>query len=138
MKSLGILVVTLFLSLSVFGKESEPKTFLVIFKSKELKSKDTSLKAIESQFSTAYKTRAYSGNSELALIIDIPKCDFDACFLGQFLITSGKGIDMQLQDIAFRVVDMTANKKSLNTFLTAFEENQKREKNEKRNPTPAP
>ncbi len=138
MKSLGILVITLFLSLSIYGMESEPKTFLVIFKSKELKSLDTSLKAIQSQFSTAYKTRAYSGNSELALIIDIPKCDFDACFLGQFLINLEKGVDMRLQEIAFRVVDMTANKKSLDTFLTAFEENQKREKIERRNATPAP
>ncbi|MEB2776300.1 hypothetical protein SYJ56_13330 [Algoriphagus sp. D3-2-R+10] len=138
MKSLGILVVTLFLSLSVFAKETEPKTFLVIFKSKELKSLNTSLKDIQSQFSSTFKTRSYSGNSELALIIDIPKCEFDACFLGQFLVSLDKGEDMKLQEIAFRVIDMTANKKTLDTYLTAFEESQKKDKSDKRNTIAAP
>lgn len=135
MKSLGILIITLFLSLSVSAEETESKTFLVIFKSKELKSLNTSLKDIQSQFSSNFKTRSYSGNSELALIIDIPKCEFDACFLGQFLVTRDEGEDMKLQEIAFRLIDMTANKKSLDIFLTAFEESQKKEKNDKRNTT---
>ncbi|MDR7131043.1 hypothetical protein J2X69_003402 [Algoriphagus sp. 4150] len=138
MKSLGILVIALFLSVSVFANETEPKTFLVLFKSKELKSLNTSLKEIQSQFSSAFKTRSYSGNSELALIIDIPKCEFDACFLGQFLISLDEGEDIRLQEIAFRVVDMTANKRSLDTYITAFEESQQKKKNDKRNPTPAP
>lgn len=138
MKSLGILVVTLFLSVSVFAKEAEPKTFLVLFKSKELKSLDTSLKAIESQFSADFKIRSYSGNSELAMIINIPECEFDACFLGQFLISLGEGSDVKLQEIAFRVIDMTANKKSLDNYITAFEESQKKDKYDKRNTTPAP
>lgn len=138
MKSLGILVIALFISLSVFAKETESKTFLVLFKSKELKSLNTSLKEIQSQFSSAFKTRTYSGNSELALVIDIPKCEFDACFLGQFLVSLDNGEDMKLQEIAFRLIDMTANKKSLDTFITAFEEGQKKMKNDKRNTTPAP
>ena len=137
MKSLGILILTLFLSVSVFGKEkeTEPKTFLVIFKSKELKSLNTSLKEIKSQFSSAFKIRTYSGNSELSMIINIPECDFDACFLGQFLVSLDKGEDMKLQEIAFRLIDMTANKKSLDTYITAFEESQKKDKNDKRNST---
>ncbi|MFC5625083.1 hypothetical protein [Algoriphagus winogradskyi] len=135
MKSLGILIITLFLSLSVSAEETESKTFLVIFKSKELKSLNTSLKDIQSQFSSKFKTRSYSGNSELALIIDIPKCDFDACFLGQFLVSRDEGEDMKLQEIAFRLIDMTANKKSLDIFLTAFEASQKKDKNDKRNTT---
>ncbi|RAI87996.1 hypothetical protein [Algoriphagus yeomjeoni] len=135
MKSLGILTITLFLSLSVFAKETEPKTFLVLFKSKELKSLNTSLKDIQSQFSSDFKTKTYSGNSELALIIDIPECEFDVCFLGQFLVSLQKDREIKLQDIAFRLIDMTANKKSLNTYLSAFEESQKKEKNDKRNAT---
>lgn len=138
MKSIGTLVIALFLSLSVFAKETESKTFLVLFKSKELKSLNTSLKEIQSQFSSAFKTRTYSGNSELALVIDIPKCEFDACFLGQFPVSLDNGEDMKLQEIAFRLIDMTANKKSLDTFITALEEDQKKMKNDKRNTTPAP
>ena len=135
MKSLGILTITLFLSLSVLAKETESKTFLVIFKSKELKSLNTSLKDIQSQFSSEFKTKTYSGNSELALIINIPDCEFDACFLGQFLVSVQEGEEMKLQEIAFRLIDMTANKRSLDTYLSAFEESQKKDKNDKRNAT---
>ncbi|REG88335.1 hypothetical protein [Algoriphagus antarcticus] len=138
MKSLGILLITLFLSLSVFAKETESKTFLVLFKSKELKSLNTSMKEIQSQFSSAFKIRTYAGNSELAMIINIPECEFDACFLGQFLVSLDKGENMKLQEIAFRLIDMTANKKSLDTYLTAFEANQHKKKIDKRNTTPAP
>lgn len=135
MKSLGILVITIFLSLSVFARETESKTFLVIFKSKELKSLNTSLKDIQAQFSSAYKTKTYAGNSELAMIINIPECEFDACFLGQYLISLNEGEDVKLQEIAFRLIDMTANRKSLENIITAYEESQKKDKNDKRNST---
>jgi hypothetical protein len=135
MKSIGILIITLFVSLSTFAKETESKTFLVLFKSKELKSLNTSLKEIQSQFSSDFKTKSYAGNSELAMIINIPECEFDACFLGQFLVSLDKGKDIKLQEIAFRLIDMTANKKSLDTYIVAFEE---KKKNDKRNTTPAP
>tara|TARA_R110002020_G_scaffold118214_4_gene270330 strand:- start:579 stop:998 length:420 start_codon:yes stop_codon:yes gene_type:complete len=139
MKSLGILVIVLFLSLSAFAKEAGSKTFLVIFKPKELKSLNTSLKDIQSQFSSEFKTKSYSGNSELAMIINIPECEFDACFLGQTLVSLEGGEDLMLQEIAFRVIDMTANKKSLDTYITAFEASQKQDKIGKRNnTTPAP
>lgn len=138
MKCFGILVITLFISLSVFAKETESKTFLVLFKSKELKSLNTSLKDIEAQFSSAFKIRTYAGNSELAMIIDIPDCEFDACFLGQFLVTLDKGENMKLQEIAFRLIDMTANRKSLDIYTSAFEANQQKKKNDKRNTTVAP
>lgn len=138
MKSLGILVIILFLSLSAFANETESKTFLLLFKSKELKSLNTSMKDIQSQFSSAFKVRTYAGNSELAMIIDIPECDFDACFLGQLLVSFDQGEDMKLQEIAFRLIDMTANKKSLDTYLTSFEANQQKKKSDKRNTTPAP
>ncbi|WP_339869928.1 hypothetical protein [uncultured Algoriphagus sp.] len=135
MKSFGILLLTLFLSLSVFAKETESKTFLVIFKSKELKSLNTSIKEIQSQFSSEYKTKTYAGNSELAMVINIPKCEFDACFLGQFLISLDEGEDVKLQEIAFRLIDMTANRKSLDNIITAYEESLKKDKIDKRNST---
>ncbi|PZX61303.1 hypothetical protein LV84_00291 [Algoriphagus ratkowskyi] len=138
MKSLGILAITLFISLSVFATETDSKTFLVLFKSKELKSLNTSLKEIQSQFSSDFKIRTYAGNSELAMIIDIPECDFDACFLGQFLVSLDKGENIKLQEIAFRLIDMTANKKSLDNYLIAIEANQQKKKNDKRSTTPAP
>ena len=128
MKSLGILVIILFLSLSASANETESKTFLVLFKSKELKSLNTSLKDIQSQFSSAFKVRSYAGNSELAMIINIPECEFDACFLGQFLVSLEKGNEVKLQEIAFRLIDMTANRKSLDNYLAVFEESQHKKK----------
>jgi len=140
MKRIGLLAVGLFLSVSVLAKGAEPKTFLVLFKAKELKSLNTSLKEIESQFSSAYKIRAYSGNSELALLISVPACDFDACFLGQFLVSLNENQHKtQLEDIAFRLIDMTEKQKSLDNFLTAFQSSQKKDKTAKQEKiSPAP
>lgn len=129
MKRIGLLAVGLLLSISVLAKKAEPKTFLVIFKAKELKSLNTSLKEIGSQFSSEYKIRAYSGNSELALLINVPACDFDACFLGQFLVSLNENQqETQLEDIAFRLIDMTEKQRSLENFLTAFQSSQKKDK----------
>lgn len=126
MKRIGLLAVGLLLSISALAKEAEPKTFLVIFKAKELKSLNTSLKEIGSQFSSEYKVRAYSGNSELALLINVPACDFDACFLGQFIVSLNENQqETQLEDIAFRLIDMTEKQRSLENFLTAFQSSQK-------------
>jgi len=137
MKSVAILLITLFCSLSVFANENETKTFLVIFKSKELKSHKVSLKEVESQFSSVYKTKSYEGNSEPSVIIDIPYCDFDECFLGNFLISLEKGKEIRLEEIAFRVIDMTESKKAMEQRLLLLSENQKKaSKTEKVNPKP--
>ncbi|WP_332912327.1 hypothetical protein [Algoriphagus boritolerans] len=74
----------------------------MLFKSKELKEIKTSIRDIESQFSSFYSTKYYAGNSELALLIAIPSCDFDECFLGEFLVNLEDGRKVQLQTIAFR------------------------------------
>lgn len=125
MRKIAVLILLLLCTGSVFAKETDSKTFLVLFKAKELKSLKTSLKEIETHFSS-FKTRTYSGNSELALLIDIPSCDFDECFLGQFLVELQSGHQMKLQDIAFRLFDMTENQKSLQVYLTSYEESLKK------------
>lgn len=125
MRKFAVLILLLLCTGSVFAKETDTKTFLVLFKAKELKSLKTSLKEIETQFSP-FKTRSYSGNSELALLIDIPSCDFDECFLGQFLVELESGFKLKLQDIAFRLFDMTENQKSLQVYLTSYEESLKK------------
>lgn len=122
MRKLAILLFVMICSASVFGKDPESKTFLVIFKSKELKEIKTNIKDIESQFSSAFTTRHYSGNSELALIIDIPSCDFDECFLGEFLVDLEDGRKVQLQQIAFRLFDLTENKTLHQQYLAMHEE----------------
>lgn len=138
MRKFAVLILLLLCIGSVFAKATESKTFLVLFKAKELKSWKISLKEIESQFSS-FKTRTYTGNSELALLIDIPSCEFDECFLGQFLVEVESGQALKLQDIAFRLFDMTESQKNLQVYLTAYEESLQKKKNgkhEKVTPTP--
>lgn len=124
MKKLATLLILMICCASVFAKDPEIKTFLVIFKSKELKEIKTSLREIESQFSPFFNTKYFSGNSELALIIEIPACDFDECFLGEFLVNLEDGKKVQLQNIAFRLYDLTENKILHQQYLAMYEENQ--------------
>ncbi len=138
MKKLGLFVFGVLFAASVVAKDAGPKTFLILFTAKELKEWKVSLKDLESQF-PSFKTKSYSGNSELALIIDIPSCDFDECFLGQFLIEVGRDREIKLQDIAFRMVDMTEKQKSLEVFVASYEESLKKKgttKSERAIPAP--
>ncbi len=123
MKRLALLLLFLVGCGLVSAKDPESKTFLVLFKSKELKETKTSIKDIEAHFSPAFSTKHYSGNSELALLIEIPSCDFDACFLGEFLIELENGQKVQLQQIAFRLYDLTENKALHQQYLAMYEEN---------------
>lgn len=122
MKKLATLLLAMICCASVFAKDPESKTFLVLFKSKELKEINTSVRDIEAQFSFAFKTKYYSGNSELALIIEIPSCDFDECFLGEFLVDLEDGRKVQLQQIAFRLFDLTESRSMHHQYLAMHEE----------------
>lgn len=122
MKKLATLLILMICCTSVFAKDPETKTFLVIFKSKELKEIKTSLREIESQFSPFFNTKYFSGNSELALIIEIPACDFDECFLGEFLVNLEDGKKVQLQQIAFRLFDLNVNKSLHQQYLSMYEQ----------------
>ena len=65
------------------------------------------------------------------------KCDFDECFLGDYLISLGKGEEIKLQEIAFRVIDMTESRKALEQNLLLLSETHKKvSKTEKVNPRP--
>ncbi|MFC3417807.1 hypothetical protein [Algoriphagus hitonicola] len=120
MRKLILLFIFIFAIGSAAEARPETKTFLVLFKSKELKASKTNLKSIEAQFSS-FSTRSYSGNSELALLIEIPSCDFDECFLGQFLIDTGTKKNIQLQELAFRLFDMTQNERELDLIVKTYD-----------------
>ncbi|MBS4070007.1 hypothetical protein ACFPIK_04870 [Algoriphagus aquatilis] len=122
MKKLAILVVLTLCCFTGFAKDPESKTFLALFKSSELKEHKTNIKSIENQFSPFFSTKTYDGNSELALIIEIPSCEFDACFLGEFLVNLGDGQKVQLQNLAFRLFDLSENQLLHQTYLAMYEE----------------
>jgi hypothetical protein len=131
MKKLAALLLLMICCNLGFANDPETKTFLVLFKAKELKELKTNLKQIESQFSFVFKTKIYSGNSELALFIEIPNCDFDECFLGEFLVDLENGEKLQLQNIAFRLFDLTANQELHQAYVAMYEDVVARKKNSK-------
>ncbi|KPQ19189.1 MAG: hypothetical protein HLUCCX10_03655 [Algoriphagus marincola HL-49] len=115
-KFLAVILFT-FIGLQVQAIQPESKTFLVIFQSQELKQNKIALNQIEEQFSS-FDTKSYEGNSELALFIEIPSCDFDECFLGDFLVEVSEKKSLKLEDIAFRVYDLTKNESVFEYFLS--------------------
>ena len=117
-----MLLLTLVCCVSGFAKDPESRTFLVLFKSKELKESKTNIQGIEAQFSSFFTTKYYSGNSELALLITIPIKEIDECFLGEFIIDLNDGSRVQLQQIAFRLFDLTENKTLHQQYLSIYEE----------------
>lgn len=131
MRSLGILLIALFISLTALAKGDDSRTFMVIFKQKELKSYKTSIQKIEAQFSSSFKTKSYSGNSDLTLVIEVPTKNIDACTLGDFLVELGENNEIKLQELAFRVFDLTEGQQELQNYLSHYEEMQQDKKNNK-------
>jgi hypothetical protein len=131
MRSLGIVAIIMFMSLTSFAKNDDTRTFMVIFKQKELKSLNTNIKNIENQFSSTFKTKSYTGNSDLTLVIEVPTQNIDKCILGDFLVEVGNDKEIKLQDIAFRVFDITEGKEELESFISEYEELQQQKKNNK-------
>lgn len=122
MKKLASLLLILICCSSVLANDPEPKTFLVLFESSELKQLKTNVKSIESQFADVFSTKYYSGNSELALVIEMPSQDFDKCFLGSLLVNLENGGQIPLQQIAFRIYDLTENKVLHERYEAMYEE----------------
>lgn len=131
MRSLGIVLVIMFLSLSSFAENDDSKTFMVIFKQKELKSLKTSIQKIEDQFSSVFKTKTYSGNSDLTLLIEVPSNEFDECTIGDFIVEIGDNKELRLQEIAFRLFDLTEGKEEMQSFIAEYEDLQQQRKNDK-------
>lgn len=89
------------------------------------------MKDIEEQFG-AFDTKTYGGNSELALIIEVPDGNFDACLMGQFLVRNQKNINVKLEEIAFRMIDLSKTKALKEQFLLSYEESNHKKKDEKK------
>ncbi len=122
MKKFATLLICMICCASVSANDPESKTFLILFKSKELKEIKTSLREIESQFSVGFATKLYEGNSDPALLIEIPSGDFDECFLGEFLVDLKGGQKVQLQQIAFRLFDLSENQTLHQQYMALYEE----------------
>ncbi len=120
MKNLVLITLLFCLVSSGFAQNPEEKTFLVIFNKEELKELKTSAEYLELSFFEEFDTRAYSGNSDSAIFVRIPDCDFDKCQFGQTLVQVNQSTWKPLQEVAFRIIDLSETKASYKALLTDF------------------
>ena len=104
-----------------FAKEPESKTFLILFDKVELALLQTNLGSIAQQLSPFFPTKTYEGNSELALLVEIPTSTFNECLLGEYWINLKDGRRFQLQQLAFRLFDLSENKAVYQRYMHDFE-----------------
>jgi hypothetical protein len=104
-----------------FAKERESKTFLVLFDETELELLQTDMGSIAQQLSPFFPTKTYGGNSEPALILEIPTDAFNECLLGEYWISLSDGRRFQLQQLAFRVFDLSENKALYQRYVSKYE-----------------
>ena len=104
-----------------FAKERESKTFLVLFDETELELLQTDMGSIAEQLSPFFPTKIYEGNSEPALLLEIPTTAFNECLLGEYWISLSDGRRFQLQQLAFRVFDLSENKALYQRFVSKYE-----------------
>ena len=106
-----------------FAKERESKTFLVLFDEAELEMLQTDMGSIAEQLNPFFPTKTYEGNSELALLVEIPTTAFNECLLGEYWISLSYGRRFQLQQLAFRVFDLSENKALYQGYISTYEAN---------------
>jgi hypothetical protein len=106
-----------------FAKEPESKTFLVLFNVEELELLQTDMGSIATQLNPFFPTKIYEGNSEPALLVEIPTSAFNECLLGEYWISFSDGRRFQLQQLAFRVFDLSENKALYQRYISSYEAN---------------
>ena len=120
-----------------FAKELESKTFLVLFDEAELELLQTDMGSIAEQLNPFFPTKSYEGNSELALLIEIPTTTFNECLLGEYWISLSDGRRFQLQQLAFRVFDLSENKALYQRYVSKYESDLEQKKKAQKLSKPA-
>ena len=120
-----------------FAKELESKTFLVLFDEAELNLLQTNLGSIAQQLSPFFPTKTYEGNSEPALLLEIPTTAFNECLLGEYWISLSDGRRFQLQQLAFRVFDLSENKALYQRYVSKYESDLEQKKKAQKPAKPA-
>ena len=137
----GFLVAFLcFLTLSGFSKNPEGKTFLLIFDKTELKANKTTTDFIELSLMHLFSTKAYNGNSDAAIIVQIPYNGIDKKQLGDLLIRINDKKVSPLSEIAIQIIDLDESKSTYSNLVASYEERMLKTKkaNKAIRATPAP
>ena len=120
-----------------FAKKLESKTFLVLFDETELELLQTDMGSIAEQLSPFFPTKIYEGNSEPALLLEIPTTAFNECLLGEYWISLSDGRRFQLQQLAFRVFDLSENKALYQRYVSKYEDDLEHKKKVQKPAKPA-
>ena len=88
----------------------------------------TDMESIAAQLNPFFPTKTYGGNSELALLIEIPSTAFNECLLGEYWVNLKDGRRFQLQQLAFRVFDLSENKAIYQRYMLQFDANAEQKK----------
>jgi hypothetical protein len=121
MKSWVLGIIFLFFSPLAWASSPAPKTFVFLFDAQHLKSKGIQVKSISAQLAPFFSVKAYGGNSDLALVLELPTDALDAKSLGAYWINLPDGKKAQLQDLAFKIVDLSQHQSAHQEVMQAYE-----------------
>ncbi|MBM3169586.1 MAG: hypothetical protein FJZ76_10010 [Bacteroidetes bacterium] len=122
MKSWVLSISFLFFSLLTVASTPVPKTFVFLFDAQHLKSSGIQVKAISAQLAPFFSVKAYGGNSDLALVLELPTDALDAKSLGAYWIGLPDGKKVQLQELAFKIVNLSEVQAAHQQVMQAYEE----------------
>jgi hypothetical protein len=121
MKSWVLGIFFLFFSPLAWASSPATKTFVFLFDAQHLKSSGIQVKAISAQLAPFFSVKAYGGNSDLALLLELPTDVLDAKSLGAYWINLPDGKKAQLQDLAFKIVDLSLHQSAHQEVMQAYE-----------------
>ncbi|SNR94793.1 hypothetical protein SAMN06295967_101139 [Belliella buryatensis] len=132
MKNLFLTILFFYIFTSVFSKNPNEKTFLILFDKSELKLNKTSPEYIELSLMNIFQTKSYSGNSDAAILVKTSHQQIDKCMIGDFIIRINQEKIATLDEVAFQIIDLDESKDIYQKLLANLEDkNQKSKKSNK-------
>ncbi|SIT04974.1 hypothetical protein [Belliella pelovolcani] len=132
MKNLFLTILCFYIFTSVFAKNPNEKTFLILFDKSELKINKTSPEYIELSLMNIFQTKSYSGNSDAAILVKTSHQQIDKCMIGDFIIRINQEKIATLDEVAFQIIDLDESKGIYQKLLANLEDkNQKSKKSNK-------
>lgn len=129
MKNLFLTILCFYIFTSVFAKNPNEKTFLILFDKSELKINKTSPEYIELSLMNIFQTKSYSGNSDAAILVKTSHQQIDKCMIGDFIIRINQDKIATLDEVAFQIIDLDESKGIYQKLLANLEDkNQKSKK----------
>jgi len=118
MKKVFLVFTACILAFLSIAKERSDKTFLIIFDKDELAYHQANPNIMELNFSSAFETKLYLGNSETALMVTVPFADWTVCEMGKAIVKVSNSKELPLEQVAFRIIDLDASQINFKSLLS--------------------